>query len=223
MGNMKLSSIGKKLIMSITGLFLVLFLAFHMCMNLVLVFSAESYNAVCEFLGANWYAVIGTLVLAAGVLLHFIFATILTVDNFKARGSQRYAVTVKEDNVEWSSKNMYILGAVIILGLLLHLANFWSKMQLVELANLTPGAFDPTDGAGIVKHAFSNPVIVILYIVWLVALWFHLTHGVWSLFHTAGLNNRRWMKALRCIANIVSTLLVAGFIAVVLVLFFTQL
>ena len=79
------SSIGRKLIMSITGLFLILFLIFHMSMNAVAIFSGESYNAICEFLGANWYALVGTAVLAGGCVLHIIFATILTLRNQKAR------------------------------------------------------------------------------------------------------------------------------------------
>ena len=87
------SSIGRKLIMSISGLFLVLFLLFHMSMNLAAVFSTEAYNAICEFLGANWYALVGTLVLAAGFLVHIIYASILTLRNRAARGDKRYAVT----------------------------------------------------------------------------------------------------------------------------------
>ena len=90
------SSLGKKLVMSITGCFLVLFILFHMSMNIVAIFSPEAYNTVCAFLGANWYALVGTLVLVAGILIHFIYALVLTVNNYKARGSQRYAVTVKE-------------------------------------------------------------------------------------------------------------------------------
>lgn len=98
------SSLGKKLVMSITGCFLVLFILFHMSMNIVAIFSPEAYNTVCAFLGANWYALVGTLVLVAGILIHFIYALVLTVNNYKARGSQRYAVTVKEKGVQWASK-----------------------------------------------------------------------------------------------------------------------
>ena len=127
------SSLGKKLVMSITGCFLVLFILFHMSMNIVAIFSPEAYNTVCAFLGANWYALVGTLVLVAGILIHFIYALVLTVNNYKARGSQRYAVTVKEKGVQWASKNMLALGWIILGGLLLHLFNFWSKMQLVEI------------------------------------------------------------------------------------------
>ena len=75
------SSIGKKLIMSISGLFLVLFLLFHLSMNVAAVFSGEAYNMVCSLLGSNWYAVAATLVLAAGVVIHFVYANILTLQN----------------------------------------------------------------------------------------------------------------------------------------------
>ena len=110
------SSLGKKLVMSITGCFLVLFILFHMSMNITAIISPEGYNAICEFLGANWYALAGTLVLAAGVVVHFIYAVVLTLENYKARGSQRYAVTVKEPNVSWASKNMLVLGFIILGG-----------------------------------------------------------------------------------------------------------
>ena len=90
------SSVGKKLVMSISGCFLVLFILFHMAMNLTVLFSREGYNMICEFLGANWYALAGTALLAAGVLVHFVYAFILTIDNYRARGKQRYAVTVQE-------------------------------------------------------------------------------------------------------------------------------
>ena len=143
------SSLGKKLVMSITGCFLVLFILFHMSMNIVAIFSPEAYNTVCAFLGANWYALVGTLVLVAGILIHFIYALVLTVNNYKARGSQRYAVTVKEKGVQWASKNMLALGWIILGGLLLHLFNFWSKMQLVEVLGHHQNSlgFSPQDGA----------------------------------------------------------------------------
>ncbi|MCR4995181.1 MAG: succinate dehydrogenase/fumarate reductase cytochrome b subunit, partial [Bacteroidales bacterium] len=78
------SSIGRKVVMSVTGLALILFLTFHACMNVVALFSAEGYNMICEFLGANWYAVVATMGLAALMVLHFVFAIILTLQNRKA-------------------------------------------------------------------------------------------------------------------------------------------
>ena len=90
------SSIGRKVVMSVTGVALILFLTFHMSMNVAALFSGEAYNMICEFLGANWYALAGTVVLALGVLIHFIYAVVLTLNNYRARGTQRYAVTVQE-------------------------------------------------------------------------------------------------------------------------------
>lgn len=147
--------------MSVTGCCLVLFLLFHMSMNLVAIISPEGYNMVCEFLGANWYALAGTVVLAALVVLHFVYALILTVNNYRARGNQRYAVTVNEPGVEWASKNMLVLGVIVVLGLLLHLINFWSKMQLVEImggeSSIVGGmTVSAHDGATLVAYTFSN-------------------------------------------------------------------
>lgn len=220
------SSLGKKLVMSVTGCFLVLFILFHMSMNITLLFSPEAYNMVCEFLGANWYALVGTVILVAGIAIHFIYALMLTVDNYRARGKQRYAVTVKEKGVEWASKNMLLLGWIIIAGLALHLVHFWSKMQLVELAHAhyftpeidgTATVINPANGALLVAYTFSKWYNVVIYIVWLAALWFHLTHGVWSMFQSVGWANDTWYPRLKCIAKIAATVVLLGF-AVVLIL-----
>ena len=96
------SSIGRKVVMSITGLFLVLFLTFHMCMNLVALISPAGDNAVCQFLGANWYALAGTVILAAGAVLHIVYAFWLTLQNRKARGNDRYLVNTRPQTVEWA-------------------------------------------------------------------------------------------------------------------------
>ena len=94
---LKDSSIGRKLVMSLTGLALVFFLLFHGVMNVVVVFSEDAYNAICHFLGANWYALVGTVGLAFLVLLHFCYAFYLTIQNRAARGNDRYAVTAKKE------------------------------------------------------------------------------------------------------------------------------
>ena len=87
------SSIGRKVVMSVTGIALILFLTFHGCMNLVALFSEEGYNMICEFLGANWYAVVATLGLAALAVIHIVYAFILTAQNRTARGNNRYEVS----------------------------------------------------------------------------------------------------------------------------------
>ena len=222
------SSVGKKVVMSVTGCFLVLFILFHMSMNITMLFDWASYNAICRFLGANWYALAATVILAAGVAVHFLYAFILTIDNYRARGKQRYQVTVKEKGVAWSSKNMLVLGIIVILGLGLHLVHFWSKMQLVELmgghASIVDGVADvqATNGAAIMMITFSKWYNVVLYIVWFAALWFHLTHGVWSMFQSVGFANDTWYPRLKCLANIVSTLIFIGFAVVAVYCFMTS-
>ena len=221
MANIFTSSIGKKLIMSITGAFLILFLTFHMIMNGALVFSDDAYNAIVNFLGANWYALVGTVILAAGVVFHFVYAIVLTVGNLRARGKVRYAETKRENGVEWSSKNMFVLGLVVLGGLLLHLFNFWYNMQWTEIIgrHVNSLGFGPKEGAEMGRFVFSHVGYVIAYIVWLVALWFHLTHGMWSMMQTVGWNSKVWMKRLKCIAYILSTLIVGCFMLIVIILY----
>ena len=118
------SSIGRKVVMSVTGVALILFMTFHGVMNVVALFSGKAYNTICELLGSNWYAVAATLGLAALAVCHIVYAFILTAQNRRARGSERYAVTSRPEKVEWASQNMLVLGIVVVLGLLLHLFNF---------------------------------------------------------------------------------------------------
>jgi succinate dehydrogenase / fumarate reductase cytochrome b subunit len=217
------SSIGRKVVMSVTGAALILFLTFHMAMNCVALISGDAYNVICEFLGANWYAQVGTYGLAFLVLVHFVFAFILTIQNRKARGSQRYAVTERPKSVEWASQNMLVLGIIVALGLCLHLFNFWSKMQLQELLGTQSSIAAPTDGAAFIEYTFSKWYYVLAYIVWLAALWFHLSHGFWSALQTLGWNGKTWQCRWQVIGNIYVTLLVLGFVAVVLTFYFKSL
>ena len=230
------SSIGRKLVMSITGTCLVLFLLFHASMNLALIFSEDAYNWICQMLGANWYALVGTAGLAFLVLVHFVYAFILTVQNRRARGNDRYAINDRQVGVDWESQNMLVLGIIVIGFLVLHLANFWFKMQFQEVTGLKTGAFDPQNGAAYVKYLFAgicdpatvenpellnmqswmHPVVCCLYLVWLGALWFHLTHGVWSALHTMGLSSNIWMPRIKVIGNVIATIVCLMFAAVVI-------
>ena len=209
------SSIGRKVIMSLTGIALILFLTFHMSMNLVALFSGEAYNMVCEFLGANWYAVVATIGLAGLAMLHIVYAFILTAQNRRARGSERYAVVDKPKKVEWASQNMLVLGIIILLGLLLHLFNFWYNMMFAELMHMEM-KFSPSDGFAYIKDTFANPVFVVLYVIWIVAIWLHLSHGFWSAMHTLGVNGKVWFKRWQVIGLVYSTILMLGFLVVVL-------
>jgi len=201
--------------MSVSGVGLALFLLMHSVMNVVVLFSPAGYNVICEFLGDSWYAVIATMGLAGLVAVHFMFAFLLTLQNLLARGSNRYAVTTRQKGVSWASKNMLILGIIIFGFLVMHLAQFWYRMQFTEVFLKGSEAYQfAANGALWIHYYFSQTWVSIVYLICFVALWFHLTHGVWSGLHSLGLNNKTWLPRVKMIANAVATLIVLMFSAI---------
>lgn len=211
------SSIGRKLVMAVTGACLVLFVTFHCLMNGVALFWPSAYNAICEFLGANWYALVASIGLAALFIIHIIYAVWLTLQNRKARGNDRYAVVSKPKNVEWSSQNMLVLGIVILAFLVVHLIQFWAKMQLAEIAHCEyvhdGQMINPAAGTLFIHIAFSQVWTPIVYIIGFVALWFHMNHGFWSMCQSVGWNGDIWMKRVKTIGCWWTTIVIALFIA----------
>jgi succinate dehydrogenase / fumarate reductase cytochrome b subunit len=189
-------------------------------MNSVAILWPAAYNQVCEFLGANWYALVASIGLAVLFIIHIIYACWLTLQNRKARGNDRYAVTSRPPQVEWSSKNMLVLGVVVVAFLVVHLIQFWSKMQLQELLHTSvdglpvvgdaPAA--PQFGTLFIQLAFQNIVTPIVYIIGFVALWFHMNHGFWSMFHTIGWDNNIWINRFKKIGCWWTSIVVALFI-----------
>ena len=110
---------------------------------------------------------------------------------------------------------MLVLGIIICLGLLLHLYNFWYNMMFAELVG-SYTQYDPADGFAWIVETFSNPVFVVLYIIWLAAIWFHLTHGFWSALQTLGWSGKIWLCRWKLIGIIYVTLLMLCFLIVVL-------
>lgn len=209
------SSIGRKVVMAVTGASLILFLLFHASMNVVAIFSESAYNWICQFLGTHWYALAGTMGLAALAVIHIIYAFWLEIQNKKARGNSKYAVTDKPKAVEWSSQNMLVLGIIILLGLGLHLYNFWFHMMFNELVNGEMMAPVSTNGTAWIAYTFSHPAYCAIYLLWLAALWFHLNHGLWSSMQTMGLSGKVWFKRWKNIGLVVTTIIVGMFVAVV--------
>lgn len=206
------SSVGRKFIMALTGAFLVLFLTFHCLMNAVAIVWPTAYNSICEFLGANWYALLGTVVIAVFAVIHIFYAVWLTLQNRKARGNERYAIAKRPKAVEWSSQNMLVLGIVVLAFLVVHFIQFWAKMQMAEIAG-TVEALPPAAGTLFLQEAFGQPWTLVVYAVGFVALWFHLTHGFWSMFQSVGWDNKVWMNRLKCIGNWWVSIVVALFLA----------
>lgn len=194
------SSVGRKVVMSITGLFLVLFVTFHALMNAVAVLSFGAYDKICEFLGANWYAVLGTAVIAGGMVVHIIYAFWLTYQNRKARGGDRYAISKNWKSVSWASQNMLVLGVIVFCFLILHLVQFWAKMQVPELLGE-----HVMNGKYYLGAVFSQVWVLPVYLIGFAAIWFHLTHGFWSAFQTLGVANDKWICRWRATACVWAT------------------
>lgn len=211
--------------MAITGACLVLFVTFHVLMNSVAIVWPAAYNEICLFLGANWYALIASAGLALLFVIHIIFALILTLQNRKARGNDRYAVTSRPPQVEWSSKNMLVLGIVVVAFLVVHLIQFWAKMQLKEIVSHDPATWATVDGCAaspamgtlFLQEAFSCVWTPVIYIIGFIALWFHMNHGFWSMFQTVGWDGKHWLNRLKKISCWWTTIVIALFIAQVIV------
>lgn len=194
------SSVGRKVVMSVTGLALILFLTFHVLMNAVAIFSPEAYNKVCGILGANWYAIAATLGLAALFVIHIIYAFWLTIQNKKARGNDSYNVTARPKSVEWASQNMLALGVVIACFTVLHLYQFWGRMMLAEILPCCANEVSPANGWGQIMLQFGGSLgwgVLVVYLIGFAALWFHMTHGFWSAFQSLGTNNTAWLPRLK--------------------------
>lgn len=211
------SSIGRKLIMSITGACLVLFVTFHVLMNSVAILWPAAYNTVCAFLGANWYALIACAGLALLFVIHILYALVLTMQNRKARGADRYAVTSTPKSVEWSSKNMLVLGIVVVAFMVVHFIQFWYKMQCQEILGhhfyeTAEGIIVPvTAGSAFIHIAFECIWTPIIYLIGFAALWLHMNHGFWSMFQSAGWNNTTWLPRLKKISCAWTTIVIGLF------------
>ena len=213
---MALSSITKKLIMSISGLFLIVFMLLHMTINFFSVIDSFTgkygaadglFQAGCDFMALPIITIM-VPVLAAGFLVHIAYALILTYGNYKARGPQRYEVANKTKAESWAAKNMFVLGIVVLGIVAFHLNHFWADMQLAEWKG--EHAASPYD---LLNATFGNIIWVVVYIVWFVALGLHLCHGFWSAFQSIGMSNKVWEKRLTYIGYFVVAVIVLGFCA----------
>lgn len=224
------SSIGKKLVQAISGAFLIIFLLLHVTINFFSVidsftgkygvvaaddalFSAGDglFKLGCDFMSTPIISLM-VPVLALGFIVHIAYGCWLTAKNIIARGGlKRYEVSSKAAADSWSAKNMFVLG-ILILGIIcFHLFHFWSKMQMPELLHI--GTFENNPYL-LLSLTFSHWWILAIYIIWFIALWFHLVHGFWSMFQTWGWNNGIWFKRLKVIGVILATIIVVLFISV---------
>jgi succinate dehydrogenase / fumarate reductase, cytochrome b subunit len=195
------SSIGKKWIMAITGLSLILFLVVHVTVNSLIwwvVFkpndNGEVFNKAAHFLGETLVPRILEIGLFLFIILHIIQGYVLEVQNRSKRGVG-YKVPMGSKGSRWYRKSMGLLGTLIFLFLIVHIANFWvpSRFGGLEESHYANGkSYANLYGAMI--DAFQNPWIVLLYVLGCISLAWHLIHGFQSAFRTFGLSNKKYLR-----------------------------
>jgi succinate dehydrogenase / fumarate reductase cytochrome b subunit len=187
------SSIGKKLVMSLTGLFLILFLIIHVSLNACIWANdgGKMFNAGAHFMGGTVVPRVLEVGLIAGFLIHIIQGYMLTVQNMSKR-KKGYAVPMGNKGSKWYSRSMGLLGTLILIFLILHVLHFWipnrshQSWLLGEEINLYET----------MKEVFQNLWVVILYIAGCISLGWHLVHGFQSSFRTLGVNNKKYLRLL---------------------------
>ncbi|HMJ68855.1 MAG TPA: succinate dehydrogenase cytochrome b subunit [Cyclobacteriaceae bacterium] len=215
------STLGRKLLMSLTGIFLILFLVVHLIGNLQLLKAdnGEAFNRYAEFMGHN--ALIQLI--AKGnftfIILHVVVSLILTVRNRRARGPEGYAVSTGKSSI-WSSRNMGILGTLVLIFLVIHLKDFWGESKF---GSLNMRAYDEGEYADLyfqVAYWFQKGWYVALYVVCMGALAFHLWHGFASAFQTLGLRHQKYTPLINFVGKAFAVVVPALFAWIPIAMYF---
>lgn len=214
------TTIIRKVLMAITGLFLSFFLVIHLAGNLQLllppVTAQTQYNAYSHLLSGNYIIKFISIVLYVSILAHALFALVLTILNWKAGGS-KYAIDRRRQVSGWITRNMGILGSLIFVFLVVHLANFWYVYKF---------GHPPVDQAGnkdlytLVVEVYKEPWYVVAYVVAMFILGFHLWHGFQSAFRTLGLHNLRYHRWVKYFGFFFSIVMTIGFAIIPVILYF---
>ncbi|MEQ8359780.1 MAG: succinate dehydrogenase cytochrome b subunit [Cytophagales bacterium] len=209
--NLFLSTLGRKLIVALTGLFLILFLAVHVSGNFTLLKGdgGEAFNAYSEFMSANPLIQTVAWLTKIFIVLHVVQTIMLTIYNRKAR-PEKYAFSKPGETSTWSSRNMMFLGSIILIFLILHLKTFWYEFHYGNVP-MTSYDTDIPDYYAVVAAAFSELWYVLIYLVALIGLSFHLWHGFQSSFQTLGLNHPRYNPLIHGFGALFAILVPLGF------------
>ncbi len=186
------TSIGKKIVMGITGLFLTTFLIIHVSINACIYFNdgGKTFNAAADFMSHNPVIRILEIGLLAGLLIHMIQALRLTMENKKARPIA-YAKIDGAANSKWYSRSMGVLGSLLLIFFVVHFANFWFPTKVAVFTNHEHNSFES------MKLVFDQWYFVAIYLVGVGALCYHLLHGIQSAFQTLGINHKNYTPAIK--------------------------
>ncbi len=220
MAGLTQSTIGRKFLMALSAMFLLVFLLIHLSVNLLSIFSEDAFNTASHFMGYNpLIQFVMQPVLIAGVIFHFVMGFVLEMKNKNAR-PVKYAVANNSGNSSWSSRNMIISGAVILAFLGLHMYDFWMhemNYKYVEALSINETRYWEE------LHAkFADLWRVIFYAVSFVLLGLHLSHGFQSSFQSIGARHPKYLKCVNTLGTWYSILIPLGFIVVAVFHFVTQ-
>jgi len=214
------SSIGKKLVMGLSGLFLAFFLVMHLSINMMSVVSEDLFNTASHFMGTN-VLIQGLMqpILILGVIVHFVMGMRLELQNRGAR-NVKYAMYKGSANATWISRNMIITGIVVLAFMGLHFYDFWipeitTKYINGDMSGMLAGTSEFRYYEELV-HKFHDPIRVVIYILSFVALALHLLHGFQSAFLSAGVNNSKYTPIIKVLGNIFAYVIPLGFIFIAL-------
>lgn len=218
------SSIGKKWVMSLTGLFLILFLTVHLVGNFQLFIDDNglAFNSYSYMMTTNPLIKTVSYGLYFFILLHAIQGIMLALKNKQAR-SNKYAVAAGKTG-SWESKNMAMLGLLILGFLILHMGDFWFKMKFgaVDYVSYEGLSHPVKDLYAVVEVSFQNLGIVIAYVVGQIAIALHLRHGFESAFQTLGVAHKKYTPIIKAIGNAYSILIPLGFAIIPLYYYFVK-
>ena len=215
------STLGKKLVMALTGLFLIIFLVVHLAGNLQLLQhdGGEAFNHYSKFMTTNPLIKTVSYVLYISIVVHVIWSIMLTVRNRKARGPQGYAVI--RNSSHWTSRNMGILGTMILLFLVIHLKGFWYEYHWgKEITNVVYDGVEYKDLYTVVSTVYTEPAYVIFYVLSMAVLGFHLWHGFASAFQTLGLNHMKYNPIIKFVGRAFSIIVPALFAFIPVYMYF---
>lgn len=215
MSNFFLASIGKKFFMSITGLFLMIFILVHLTVNIQLIFddTGELFNSAAHFMATNPAIKIIEPILGLGFMIHIIWSFVISYQNWRARPI-KYHKKTQSVSSSWASRNMLVLGTLVLVFLINHIINFFYVIKFTpeQLQSVLVHGTKMEDTYTLVSSLFINSVIYdILYIIGGILLGIHLIHGFWSSFQTLGLNNKIWMRRLQWIGRVYAVIVAIGF------------
>lgn len=204
------SSIGKKIMMGLTGIFLITFLLVHCFVNALIFVNdgGETFNKGAEFMGTNWIIRAMEIVLFLGIILHVIQALVLTMENKKAR-PVAYQVPGGNVSSKWYSRWMGLLGTLILMFLIIHLKHFWVVTRFTDhIAHDEASALPGQETMfGEMKEVFEQLWVVILYCLAMISLAYHLLHGFQSAFQSLGLNHKKYTPMIKACGVVFSILI----------------